>query len=258
MFSALLILESCENNSKPKLPAVKKSIEYSENPSEYEIHEVMAEHDSSGTKENVVIYYDENYTEKFWSNKIGVNDSFRIELEQIRTFNDIYVDTEFFKKQNGKWILVQKIKESKDGVSDLGAEVTDINGDGFNDLLFQTATAARGANVVKTLFLFDTVNSKLIKIKNSSYYPNLMYNSQLKCIDAQYFCAGSTTAFLKIVADTFQEFADVSAMNGYITISLINEKGKRREISNKKYAQYQFGDYNRFISYHPLKIRQME
>lgn len=256
VFSALLIFESCENHSNSK--AQKHSDVNSTNSSVDEIDFDMADYVPQGKYEDEENNEQSNTMESFWSNKIGASDSFRIELEQILTDKEVYVDTELFKKQNGKWILIQKFKELKDGISSLGAEVTDINNDGFNDLLFQTATAARGANVVKTLFLYDTISTKLIKIKNSSYYPNLMYNSKLNCIDAQLFYSGSTTVFLKIVADSLQEFAAVSSMNGYVTIELINQKGVRREISNKKYSENKFDDYDRFISYSPLKKRIMD
>jgi len=200
----------------------------------------------------------EPFTEHFWSNKIGFRDSFRIELDQIRNDAGVYVDIELFKRVNNKWTMIQEFSEEKDGISSLSPKVVDMNNDGAQDVLFQTATAARGANVVKTLFIFDTLNYKLVKIRNSSYYPNLQYNEKLNCLDAHMFYAGSTTVFLKIVKDTLQEFANVSIMNQYLSIEKIYPDGTHKILNEIKVKNFKYGDYDRFSNYNPLTLGKDE
>ena len=62
--------------------------------------------------------------------------------------------------------------------------ISDFNNDNFKDITFISGSAARGANEVRRLFIYDNQNRELISIVNSQNYPNMQYNKELNCIDA--------------------------------------------------------------------------
>jgi len=101
--------------------------------------------------------------------------------------------------------------------------ISDFNNDGFNDMTFQSAVAARTDNEIKSLFIFDKAAFEFKLIKNSSHYPNLRYNKELDCIDAWLIYGGSSTLFLKIDSDTLREFAGIDLYNYYLTVYQIDE-----------------------------------
>ncbi len=197
--------------------------------------------------------------EEFSTNKIGIKDSFRVTLKQIRCDDSIFVEIRLFRRELKKWKLTQMQTLEKDGVTSLNAKTSDFNNDGFLDLTFQTSTAARGANEVRTLFIFDTINKQLIRIKNSDDYPNLRYNSTLDCIDAFLVYGGTSTVFLKLEKDSLKEFAEVSLFDGRISVSTLNYKGIRKYIIMDKIYKTKTGEmenWARFETYQPLKERK--
>jgi hypothetical protein len=166
-----------------------------------------------------------------------------------RTFVNIYL----FKKHENRWNISDSLTLDNINFPELNSEIKDFNNDGFNDIIFTSGTAARGANNVQTLILYDS-NDKLKWIRNSEYYPNLMYNSKLKCVDALIFTGGLTTVFLKIEKDSLKEFANVDQRDGRIVVETIDEKGKRVEIKNT--IDKTENDFKRFINFNPLEERK--
>lgn len=189
----------------------------------------------------------------FWSNSIGANGLYRLEMKQLRS-DVVMADIELFKKKEGKWVLIQHETIEKDGITSIDPKVSDFNNDGYLDLTFHYSTAARGANDVRKLYIFDTIKERLRMIKNSDHFPNLMYNKELDCIDAMLFYGCVATEFLRLEGDSLKEFAGVEACHDGITIYTYNRLGDRKYLTKDKVMK-QFSDFPRFINYKPLKER---
>jgi hypothetical protein len=189
----------------------------------------------------------------FWSNSIGANGLYRVEMKQFRS-DIVIADIELFKKKEGKWMLIQHESIEKDGITSIDPQVKDFNNDGFLDLTFHYSTAARGANDVRKLYIFDTINERLKEIKNSDHFPNLMYNKELDCIDAQLFYGCVATEFLRLEKDSLIVFAGVEACDQKISTYTYDRKGNRKFLFKDKMMS-QFSDMPRFINFKPLKER---
>jgi hypothetical protein len=185
------------------------------------------------------------------STNIGRPKKNKFELSLFRNSDSSYVIIHFYAKSNqNKWLLKQKFNFSANDISGCFTELSDFNNDGFKDVTYKSAIAARGANDVRKLFIYDNSKNQLICIKNSENYPNLMYNKKLNCIDAFLVHGGSTTVFLKIEKDSLREFASVN-LDDKINIQLIDKNGNRRYlIKNKKNT---FDLYTRFKNFSPLE-----
>lgn len=182
---------------------------------------------------------------------IGIRGKFKIDLRKFRG-DSVYVILKFYEKAEAEWILKQDLIFEKDGVVSCDVQLEDFNNDGLNDLTFQSSVAARGANEIRKLFIFDDKKGKLNTISNSNNYPNLRYNKKLDCVDSQAFYGGSTTYFLKIEKDSLKEFASVSSMDETIEINLIDKKGKYKLL--KRLPLEKEDVYTRYSNYKPLEI----
>lgn len=185
------------------------------------------------------------------STNIGKPKKNKFELSLFRNSDSSYVILQFYvKSKQNKWLLKQKFNFSADDISGCFTELSDFNNDGFKDVTYKSAIAARGANEVRRLFIYDNNKDQLIYIKNSENYPNLMYNKKLNCIDAFLVHGGSTTVFLKIEKDSLREFASIN-LDDKINVQLIDKNGNRRYlIRNKKNT---FDLYTRFTNFSPLE-----
>ena len=173
----------------------------------------------------------------------------KVEVYKYRATDSNYVDINFYTKQGDKWKLNQTIHFLKDGVIGCDTKLSDFNNDGLNDMTIASAVAARRANEVRRLFIYDKTKDQLIEMKNSENYPNMLYNKELNCIDAFLVYGGSSTVFLRISGDSLKEFASVEAMDG-LTVKEIDRNGKEKIIfqdTTNKAA------YIRFKTYKPLK-----
>lgn len=173
----------------------------------------------------------------------------KVEVLNNRTDDSIYVDINLFEKQGNEWKKKQAIHFLKDGVSECNPQISDFNNDGYNDLTVVSATAARGANEVRRLFIYDKTLGRLIEMKNSEKYPNMLYNEELDCIDAFLVYGGSSTVFLRISGDSLKEFAQVTAHYG-LTVSEFDNEGKENIIMED--TSYK-ASFVRFKTYKPLK-----
>lgn len=173
----------------------------------------------------------------------------KVEVSKYRVTDSIYVDIKFYTRQTNTWKLTQTIHFLKDGITDCRTKLSDFNNDKLNDMTIVSSVAARGANEIRRLFIYDKATDKLIEMKNSEKYPNMLYNKDLNCIDALLVYGGSSTVFLKISGDSLKEFASVDVMDG-ITVREFDKNGKEKIIfqdtTNKD-------DYIRFKTYKPLK-----
>lgn len=180
---------------------------------------------------------------------IGRKNFNKVEVSKYRTSDSNYVDIKFYTKKNGRWMFNQKLHFLKDGISGCNTKLSDFDNDGYSDMTIVSSTAARGANEVRRLFIYNMSSDKLIEMKNSEKYPNLLYNKELNCIDAFLVYAGSSTVFLKINGDSLKEFASVEAYNG-LTVKEFDRNGKEKilfqDTTNKV-------NYIRFKTYKPLK-----
>lgn len=184
------------------------------------------------------------------STQVGTKGKFKLIVNQFRTDDSTYVEINLFEKRNNKWIIQQNLEYLKDGVTNCEPELKDFNNDGFNDLTFKSSVAARGANEIRKLLIFNPSKKKFILMKNSDHYPNLQYNELLNCVDAWLVYGGSSTVFLKIEKDSLREFAGVSLDNNDREIYIIDKKGKRKTV--KKEIVKDLEVYTRYKNYNPL------
>lgn len=183
------------------------------------------------------------------SSNIGRKKLNKIELSLHNIEDSDYVIIKFYSKANSKsWKLKQTFSFEKDGITSLDTKLSDFNNDGFKDMTYISAVAARGANEVRRLFIYDKTKDELIFMKNSEDYPNMLYNKELKCIDAFLVYGGSSTIFLKIKGDSLKEFAGVDLDNS-LTVYTVDKNGKQKIIRKDKTTEWY---YVRFKNYNPL------
>jgi len=194
---------------------------------------------------------DTTQLEDFFSDSLNVGrKSFnKIEISKYRTVDSNYVIIRFFSKGNNRWNLKNEFQFEKDGVTSCDTKLSDFNNDGLNDMTYISNIAARSANEVRRLFIYDKSNDKLIYMKNSEDYPNMLYNKDLNCIDAFLVYGGCSTVFLKISGDSLREFASVELVDG-LTVRTYDKHGKEtiifQDTTNK-------AGYIRYKNYQPLK-----
>ncbi|MEO8650322.1 MAG: hypothetical protein ABI539_14250 [Acidobacteriota bacterium] len=156
---------------------------------------------------------------------------------------------------NKEWILKQTLEIEDYALAESDPKTTDFNNDGLKDLTFVSNTAARGANEVRTLLIYDKNSDSLIRIKNSEDYPNLAYNETLNCIDSWMVHGASTTVFLRLAGDELKEFASVgTGANSTgeccgLEVGVIDKDGKETVIKRKKIAEDEI--YTRYRTFNP-------
>lgn len=198
----------------------------------------------SGVNSNTEII--ETFTDSL---NIGEKGKCKIELIKHRVFDNTYIIVKFYTMGPYYWYIQNTYLYKCDALMDLTPNISDFNNDKFNDITFISATAARGANEVRRLFIYDDYEKKLISIVNSEDYPNMLYNKELDCIDAFLVYGGCSTVFLKINGDSLKEFASVELMDG-MTVKEIDKNGKESIIFHDRKNKDEF---IRFKAYKPLK-----
>jgi len=142
----------------------------------------------------------------------------KITMLHFRVGNNDFVEIDFYTKQNNTWAIRNNFRFEKDGVIPSSPQSVDMNGDRAGDFTFVSLVAARGANDVRQLLVYDPKNDSLVWMKNSEQYPNLRYNKTLRCIDSWAVYGGSTTSFLRISGDSLKKFAEVNLFDGISVI----------------------------------------
>jgi hypothetical protein len=128
--------------------------------------------------------------------------------------------------------------------------LADFNNDGHKDVTFVSSTAARGANEIRRLFIYDAMNDSLKFITNSMDYPNLRYNPKLDCVDGFRVYGGSSTDFLRLQGDSLFMFATVDLYEG-VVVTTYDADPQGRVIHQD--ATFE-GGYIRFDNYSPLQV----
>lgn len=183
------------------------------------------------------------------STNIGRKSLNKIELSKYGGNDSSYVTIRFFSKQNGKWEVKNEFHFQKDEITGCEPKLTDFNNDGLEDMTYVSGVAARGANEIRRLFIYDKNKDRLIFIKNSEDYPNILYNKELNCIDAFLMYGGCSTVFLTIKADSLVQFASVELMDG-LTVRTFDKQGNEtiilQDTTNK-------AENIRYKNFNPLK-----
>lgn len=174
----------------------------------------------------------------------------KIELSKYRNADSCWVSIKFYSRSIGKrWTLRQTFGFEKDDIRDCDMKLSDFNNDGCKDMTYISAVAARSANEVRRLFIYDKIKDRLVYMKNSEDYPNMLYNKTLNCIDAFLVYGGSSTVFLRIKGDSLVEFASVELDND-LRVYETDKKGVRKLIREDTATKMYFV---RFKNYKPLK-----
>ncbi len=154
-----------------------------------------------------------------------------------------------------KWILKQTLEIDDNALMTCSPEILDFNNDGFKDITFISNTAARGANEVRTLLIYDKKRDELVWIKNSEDYPNLAYNRTLNCVDSWMVHGASTTVFLHLEGDELKEFASVGTGGDSkgeccgLEVRIVDKSGEETVIKRKKITEDDI--YTRYRTFNP-------
>ena len=190
----------------------------------------------------------------FFSNdsNIGTPRKNKIEISHFKILDGDMVEIKFYSwEQNKDWHLKQRFEYEKFGSLPIETKLEDFDNDGFKDMTYVSSIAARGANEVRKLFIYDEKKDELIYIKNSEEYPNMQYNKELNCIDAWLFHGGTTTVFLKIDGESLKEFASVDSSSIQRTVSVIDKDGREKVLRTDRIEEDEI--YERYESFNPLK-----
>lgn len=146
------------------------------------------------------VIQDEFFTDSI---HIGKKKRHKVTLHKFTRNDSVLVQIDFFRKKSGTWQLQDRFLFEKDEVISCAPEITDFNGDGRNDFTFKSGMAARGANEIRKLIVYDAGRDKWLFIKNSEEFPNLVYNSKSKKLEATAFYGNTIVIYsLKIVGNT--------------------------------------------------------
>ena len=158
---------------------------------------------------------------------IGKKKFDKVEISRFSSSDSFLVVIKFYSRAGEAWSLNQTFNFPKDDIIGCDPKLSDFNNDGFKDLTYISDVAARGANEVRRLFIYDKVKDRLVYMKNSEDYPNIRYNKTLHCIDAFLVYGGCSTVFLKIKGNKLVEFASVDLDDGLsFTRSTAKDTGK--------------------------------
>lgn len=128
----------------------------------------------------------------------------------------------------------------------------DYNGDGSMDYSFVSSIAARGANEVRSLFIFDPEVKRFRYIVNSEDFPNLIYNPRLKCMDSWAFHGGTTQSFLKLESDSLVATYTID-VHGFERVLGKYENGKWIILKTDSIADAGFPRYLHFDPFEEYK-----
>lgn len=227
----LLVVLSCEN--KPGKQGVAATVT-----------------DSSKQKNGISSRNDTTKVEDYFvdSMNIGRKSYNKVEFVKYQSPDTGYVVIRFFSKRNRRWVKRNEFHFEKDDVIRCDPQISDFNNDGYRDVTYVSRIAARAANEVRTLFIYNNRGDGLIHIKNSEDYPNMLYNRDLNCIDAFLVYGGCSTVFLRLKKDSLKEFASVELMDG-ITVRTYDKQDKETIIFQDSANK---GSYVRYKNFKPL------
>lgn len=182
---------------------------------------------------------------------IGEKGKCKIELIKHQVNEDNFIIIKFYRKGQKTWYIQNTYFYETNSLMEFQPVISDYNNDSFNDITFISGSAARGANEVRRLFIYDNINQELVSIVNSQDFPNMQYNKELDCIDAFLVHGGSSTVFARIKKDSLIEFASVHNDNNR-TVYEIDKFGKERLLRKDTIIDIE-NVYVRYSNYKPLK-----
>lgn len=203
----------------------------------------------TNNKDNTNTEIIETFTDSL---NIGEKGICKIELIKHRVFSDNYVIVKFYTRINKTWYLKNTYSYECNSLMNFEPIISDYNNDKLKDITFISSTAARGANEVRRLFIYNPKENNLTSILNSEDYPNMLYNEELNCIDAWLVHGGSSTVFARIVGDSLISFASVHNDNNRTVYE--NDKNGKEKLLSRKPLLDKNGIYVRFKNYKPLKM----
>ena len=175
----------------------------------------------------------------------------KVEIRCFDRGSERFAEIKFYSRnRGGAWLQKQSFEFTKNDHLDCDPRIEDFNNDGLGDFTYQSAVAARGANEIRKLFIYDRKGDKLVYIQNSEDYPNLAYNKKLDCVDAWLVYGATTTVFLRIDGEMLKEFASVETGTERV-VTVTNRLGKRRVLYWKKMKPTFENIYWRFSTYDP-------
>lgn len=188
---------------------------------------------------------------------IGEKGKCKVELIKHRVYEDNFIVVKFYRKGRyttkdpETWMNTNTYSYETNALMEFQPDISDYNNDNFNDITFISGSAARGANEVRRLFIYDNTSQELISIVNSQDFPNMQYNQELNCIDAFIVTGGTSTHFARIKKDSLIEFASVHNDNNR-TIYEIDKFGKEKIIRKDTIIDFE-NVYVRYKNYKTLK-----
>ncbi len=188
---------------------------------------------------------------------IGEKGKCKVELIKRRVNDDNFVTIKFYIK--GKytikdpkvWMITNTYCYETSSLMGFEPNILDFNNDNFNDITFISGSAARGANEIRRLFIYDNKNQDLISILNSQDFPNMLYNKELNCIDAFIVTGGTSTHFARINKDSLIEFASIYNDNNR-TVYETDKYGRKKILFKNKNIDTKNINV-RYKNYKPLK-----
>ena len=213
-------------------------------------------------KDTVSYVFDEKFVD---STNIGLKGFSKVEIEKFHRNNDddFFVILNFYKKdsiwnynkqksEGFRWIRTDRFYFADYSAIGIDAQLQDFNNDTFKDLTYESGIAARGGNMIRTLFIFNPKTKHFTHIRNSDNYPNLSYNPKLNCINSIILTGSTSTYFLKIQKDTLFDFARID-VSDTILVEERDAKGKYQLIEKKKFIGNDEDFYSGYSTYKPLK-----
>jgi len=215
---------------------------------------------TEGYSEQNVVYPSNAYYLRYKfvdSTQVGKEGSHKIEIltHENDSTKDCFVKIFCYKRYKGGekkdwWLSCNEF--IFDGVMLSEPEISDYNNDGYNDFAYESLYAARSANIVRKLFIYDPENDEFIYIKNSENFPNLAYNKELNCITSLMVYGCYATVFLTLQNDSLKRFASVELCgNGELTVNEFDKYGNEKMIKHEMNNDFNLIDP--FKNYKPLK-----
>ena len=113
---------------------------------------------------------------------IGEKGKCKIELTKHRVYEGNYIVIKFYRKGQKTWYIQNRYSYGTNALMGFESNISDYNNDKFNDITFISGTAARGANEVRRLLIYDEQKQELISIVNSPDYPNMLIIGSLTAL----------------------------------------------------------------------------
>jgi len=180
--------------------------------------------------DNVTGDYDETFTDE---RRIGRRGKNKVLVRCFGNGEKSFAEIKFYSlAKDQTWELRQSLDFEKDNLTGCDPEVRDFNNDDWKDLTYVSNVAARGANELRTLFIYDRTFDNLRLVRNSADYPNLEYNKKLNCVTSWAFHGATTTTFLRLDGDELKDFAHVNT-GEELSVRVLGKNGWRDTYQRK-------------------------